>query len=153
MTSIYETHNGRTVDLRIEKTMTLLMRGQWNEPYLDELFTMLVREFIDEAAPGLKVSEVGNQPDKCIGFLILSLFSIDYEIVHKESERWPGTFDYLPAAPYASRVGYPGREKEKWTQWVPGMTQDVASLVAMMQLCREIADEANNRPGNLRLVN
>lgn len=148
---VQEIHDGKITDMRIESVLSAIFDGRWDEPELDTLYTELVQEFINPDVPTMLVSVAGKSDHSAQGLLYLSLFGLNYTLVHVGTNDWPGDFDFLPAARYAIQIQYPD-DSESWTNWIPGVSASATAIASLMQYCRELSLDAYNAEGSAILL-
>jgi hypothetical protein len=133
-------------DSRIETALALIFGERWDEPEIDELFTEIVQDYLNEASPKLLISVAGKSAHTAQGMLYLSLFGMDFHFVNRDSDNWPGEFHFKPEAQCAIRVKCPG--DKTWTSWVPANSMSAAALAAIMQYCREVSISLYSNEGS-----
>lgn len=146
---VQQIHKGKVTDMRMESCLSCIFDGRWDEKDLDTLYTEVVSEFLDMELPTLLVSVAGKTPSTAQGLLYLSMLQLDYTLVHRGGDEWPGDFDFFPNAQYAVQLRY--KDQNQWTDWVPGVSPSAAGIAALMQYCRELSREMYNSDEEIRL--
>lgn len=136
--------DGEWRDLYIEDVLGLIYEELYHAEHFDDIFTGIVRHYINPDCPYLKASIAGK--DKA-GLGVLNypiMLCFDFEVISRVNASWEGGFDYMPDATVAVSIRH--NDGVHSTDYAPGKNVTQATLAAMMQLAREIAFDTYNQP-------
>lgn len=134
--------DGQLTDMMIEEMLNLIYQNYYEADQFDEVFTGIVRTYINPECPTLVASRAGT--DRRGGAVhYLSMLSLDYSVIHKNSDDWP-EFEFMPDAVLAVSFNYPDGSRS--SDWAPGVNINQATLAAIMQISREVAIYNYNQP-------
>jgi len=134
---------GEYTDMYIEECLSLIYQGLYTAQHFDEVYTGIVKTYINPDCPDLVASRAGIDVMTGGAVHYLSMLQLDYTVIHKHSVVWPG-FDFMPDAVMGVSIYYPNKETS--SNYAPGMNISQASLAALMQFARELAIVEHNQP-------
>lgn len=143
-----EVHNGRTVNMDIEHVIGLLVDQQFNEPYFEQAFWLLLKTFYPENYVHLDDGDLLPPVNALVnmdglGMMLLDDMQIEWEVVTPSDDKFPVElykwFDHIDIAVRVKTV-------IGWSKFAPGQTEGHGFLLGLMQGVRELSDANLNRP-------
>jgi len=145
--------DGIVTDFRVETLMGLAVANDWGQPDTGQLFMEVVQEFLQsefDTAPDFKALIDPHTSFQCDAFdgyvttMLVDDLGLDLIAASSNSPSWPGEFPYMRNARIA--VSLYNKLSGTWTAFVPGESLCHATYLAVLQLCREVSEEAYNQP-------
>lgn len=138
-----EKHDGKYTDMMIEEMLNLIYQNYYDADLFDEVFTGIVRTYINPECPDLMASFAGKDLARGGAIHYISLLGFDYTVIHAGNPAWH-EFHFMPDARIAVSIIYP--DGKLASAYAPGFTINQASLAAIMQIAREVAMDGLNQP-------
>ena len=141
---VHEIHDGMIVDMRIEYLLSWTLGDQPKSKDFSDLFTVIVREYINSAAPYIVASAAFGVGHQYSAVMLLQMLRLEFRVAFSKGHDWPdGGFPHMPEAKCAVSLSH---GEETWTEYSPGRTINQAAIAAIVQLARDIATERLNEP-------
>lgn len=137
--------DGKKTDLLIEDLLSLIYQGRADAPMINESYTKIIKEHLQEDCPFLMVSHALSNRHQGNAVHYLAMLRLDYVVINNTSLLWPiGGFQHMPNATCAVSIIYDDGQTQ--TDYTPGININQAMLAAPIQYARELSQQYHNQP-------